>query len=167
MKPRLRIEKLRRDHRVDEFSCGQPALDRFLVRFALTAQQSNASVTYVALADETVIGFYTLVVGDVAFEGAHERLVKGLARHAIPLIVLARLAVSNDWQGRGVGAGLLRDAMMRALLVGEIAGVRALVVHAKDENSVSFYSRYGFIPSPTDPLHLFMLVKDIRRIMRG
>jgi GNAT superfamily N-acetyltransferase len=110
-----------------------------------------------------VIGFYSLVVGEVEFDGAPERLARGLARHPIPLMVLARLAVDIHWQGKGVGAGLLKDAMLRTLNVADIVGIRALAVHAKDESAVSFYRHFDFMPSPTDPLHLFLLLKDLRR----
>jgi GNAT superfamily N-acetyltransferase len=161
-----KIEKLRRDHPIDDFVSTRPELDHFLIRYAFPAQQANSSVTYVGLSENVVIGFYTLVVGDVAATDAHERLAKGQARYPIPLMVLARLAVHREWQGRGIGAGLLRDAMIRTLLVGDIAGVRALAVHAKDEEAVSFYRRFGFLQSPTDPLHLFLLVKDIHRLLR-
>ena len=160
----LRIEKLRRDHAVDGFDCGREELNRFLIRFALPNQQAGASQTYLGLAGEEVIGFYTLVVGQVSYEGAPERLTKGLARHPVPIMLLARLAVSTAWQGRGVGAGLLKDAMRRTLQAADIAGIRAFAVHAKDEAARGYYERFGFIPSPTDPFHLFVLVKDLRRI---
>ncbi|MFI5308310.1 MAG: GNAT family N-acetyltransferase [Polyangiales bacterium] len=159
----FRIEKLARHHALDAFDCGQEALNRFLVRFALSNQLANASQTYVGLADETVIGFYTLVVGEVAFEDAASRLIKGLARHPVPIMLLARMAVSAQWQGRGVGAGLLKDAMLRTLQAADIAGIRAFVVHAKDDSASAFYRHFDFEPSPTDPLHLFVLVKDLRR----
>jgi GNAT superfamily N-acetyltransferase len=159
----LRIEKLTRQHTVDEFDCGKDDLNRFLTRFALTNQQANSSRTYVALANETVIGFYTLVVGEVAFDDAPQRLTKGLAHHAVPIMLLARLAVSSAWQGKGVGAGLLKDAMNRTLGAADIAGIRAFAVHAKDEAASAFYRHFDFAPSPTDPLHLFVLIKDLRR----
>jgi GNAT superfamily N-acetyltransferase len=160
----LQIEKLRRDHAVDAFDCGREELNRFLIRFAYPNQQAGASQTYLGLAGEEVIGFYTLVVGQVAYAGAPERLTKGLARHPVPIMLLARLAVSTAWQGRGVGAGLLKDAMRRTLQAADIAGIRAFAVHAKDEAARGYYERFGFIPSPTDPFHLFVLVKDLRRI---
>ncbi|WP_306030721.1 GNAT family N-acetyltransferase [Stappia sp. MMSF_3263] len=158
----FRVEKLTRRHAVDSFDCGEPALDRFLERFAFPNQQANASQTYVGLADDTVIGFYTLVVGEVAHAEAPERLVKGLARHPVPIMLLARLAVARDWQGKGIGAGLLRDAVLRTLQAADIAGIRALAVHAKDDAARAFYRRFDFIESPTDPLHLFALIKDLR-----
>ena len=158
-----RIEKLARRHAVDAFDCGREVLNRFLVRFALSSQQANASQTYVGLADETIVGFYTLVVGEVSFEDAPERLTKGLARHPVPIMLLARLAVSSAWQGRGVGAGLLKDAMRRTLQAADIAGIRAFAVHAKDDAASAFYRHFDFVPAPTDPQHLFLLVKDLRR----
>jgi GNAT superfamily N-acetyltransferase len=81
-------------------------------------------------------------------------------------MVLARLAVALGWQGRGVGAGLLRDAMLRALQAAEIAGLRALLVHAKDDDARAFYERFDFVPSPSDPLHLLVLLKDVPAMLR-
>ncbi len=160
----FRIEKLTRQHAVETFDCGQEALNRFLARFALHNQQANASQTYVALADDTVIGFYSLVVGEVSYDDAPDRLTKGLARHPVPIMLLARMGVALGWQGKTVGAGLLRNAMQRTLQAADIAGVRALAVHAKDEEAQAFYRHFDFIESPTDPLHLFILVKDLRRV---
>ena len=159
----FRIEKLGRSHAVDAFDCGEPALTRFLTRFSLSSQQSNAAATYVGLADDQVIGFYFLVVGEVQYEGAPERLIKGLAHHPVPLMLLARLAVDQSWQGRGIGAGLLKDAMLRTLQAADIAGIRALAVHAKNEGARAFYQHFDFIDSSSDPLHLFLLIKDLRR----
>ena len=158
----LHIEKLQRTYAVEEFTCGQPELDRFLLRHALQAQQANSSQTYVGLSDQTIIGFYTIVAGEVRHTDAPERVVKGMPRHPIPLLVLARLAVHREWQGRGIGAGLLLDALGRTLQVADIIGVRALAVHAKDSSATAFYRHFGFVSSPTDNRHLFMLIKDIR-----
>lgn len=162
---KFRIEKLARKHAVDAFDCGEEPLNRFLVRYAFQNQQANASQTYVGLSGDDVIGFYTLVVGEVAYEGAPERLTKGLARHPVPVMLLARLAISLDWQGKGVGGGLLRDAILRTLQAADIAGIRAFTVHAKNDNARAFYTRYGFVESPTDPLHLFVLIKDLRALL--
>lgn len=159
----FRIEKLRRDHPVDSFTCGRDELDRFLIRYALGNQQANASQTYIGLHDQDVIGFYSLVVGEVAFGDAPERLTKGLARHPVPVMLLARLAVSTAWQGRKIGSGLLKDAMLRTLQAADIGGIRAFAVHAKDDSAKRFYEQFGFVPSPTDPLHLYRLIKDLRR----
>jgi len=161
----LRIEKLRRDHPVDAFDCGAEPLNRFLARFAFPAQLSGSSQTYVACAGNVVAGYYTLVFGDVAFKDAPERLRKGMPRHPIPLMVLARLAVATDWTGKGLGAGLLKDAMIRTLAAADIAGLRAFAVHAKDDVARSFYRHFDFVESPSDPMHLFLLLKDLRALV--
>jgi GNAT superfamily N-acetyltransferase len=163
----LSIEKLERHHAVDGFDCGEEALNRFLRQFAYPNQQANASKTYVGLGDNEIIGFYTLVVGEVSYDNAPERLKKGLARHPVPLMLLARLAVSLTWQGKGVGAGLLKDAMLRTLQAANIVGIRAIATHAKNDTVRAFYEHFGFIQSPTDPLHLFVLTKDLRRMTMG
>jgi GNAT superfamily N-acetyltransferase len=158
----FRIEKLTRMHAVDAFDCGEEALNRFLTRFALPNQQANASQTYIGLAGDEVIGYYTLVVSEVAYDDAPDRLKKGLARHPVPLMLLARLAVSNASKGKGVGAGLLKDAMLRTKQAAGIAGIRAFAAHAKDDAARAFYEHFGLLQSPTDPLHLFVLTKDLR-----
>ena len=163
----LRIEKLQRSHAVESFDCGREALNRFLIRYALQNQLAEASRTYVALADAEIAGYYTLVVGDVEYTNAPDRLTKGLARHPVPIMLLARLAVATSWQGKGLGAGLLKDSMLRTLQAADIAGIRAFAVHAKDEEARAFYEHFDFVPSPTDPYHLFRLLKDIRGILKS
>ena len=163
----LHIEKLQRVHAVEHFDCGQEALNRFLIRYALQNQQAGASTTYVALAHAEVAGYYTLVVGQVEHEGAPERLKKGLARHPVPIMLLARLAIARQWQGKGLGSGLLKDAMLRTLEAADIAGIRAFAVHAKDDTAKVFYERFDFIASPSDPYHLFRLLKDIRAALKA
>lgn len=160
------IEKLRRDHAVEGFDCGKGPLNRFLHRFALLGQQSRASQTYVAVQGAELLGYYTLVFGEVVFADAPERLRKGVAQHPVPLMVLARLAVANPAKGRGIGSGLLRDAMLRTLQAADIAGLRALAVHAKDDDARAFYRHFDFIESPTDPMHLFVLLKDLQAQLR-
>jgi GNAT superfamily N-acetyltransferase len=161
----LRIEKLTRSHAVDGFDCGAPPLNRFLERYALQNQQADASRTYVALDGDEVIGFYTLVVGEVAHANAPARVIKGLAKYPVPVMVLARLAVSNDRQGQGIGAGLLKDALLRIVAAADHAGIRAVAVHAKDEAARAFYERFDFERSPTDPYHLLLLMKDVRALL--
>jgi len=162
----LRIEKLNRSHAVEEFDCGRDALNRFLIRYALVNQHAEASQTYVALADDVVAGYYTLVVGQVQYSAAPERWTKGLVRHPVPIMLLARLAIGVQWQGKGLGSGLLKDAMQRTLAAAEIAGIRAFAVHAKDDEARAFYEHFGFSPLPSDPYHLFRLLKDIRKAGR-
>jgi predicted N-acetyltransferase YhbS len=160
----FRIEKLARTHLVGDFDCGQEHLNTHLAKYALTNQFANSAVTYVALADGAVVGFYSLTVGEILFDDASERLKKGLARHPVPVMLLARLAVAIEWQGKGLGSGLLRDAVRRTVQAADIAGVRALIVHAKDDAAKAFYTRFDFLPSDTDPLHLYVLIKDLKAI---
>jgi GNAT superfamily N-acetyltransferase len=160
--PSRRVEKLRRDHPIEDFDCGREPLNRYLTRYALQNQQAGAAQTYLGLDGDAVVGYHTLTVGQVRHEEAPQRLTKGLARHPIPIMLLARLAVDRRWQGQGVGKALLRDALDRTLQAAEIAGIRALAVHAKDEQARAFYEYFDFVPSPTDPLHLFVLLKDVR-----
>ena len=160
-----RIEKLRHDHPVEGFDCGTEQLNRYLLRYAWQNQQAGASQTYVGVVDDTVVGFYTLAVGQVTYEHAPSRLTKGLARYPVPIMLLARLGVDRGWQGQGFGKALLKDAMLRTLQAADIAGIRAFAVHAKDENARRFYEHFDFIPSPVDPMHLFVLLKDVRRVV--
>ena len=161
----LVTEKLRRDHDVDGFDCGTEPLNRFLIRNAFQNQQANASQTYVLVSDGAVLGYHTLVVGEVAQANAPERLKKGLARHPIPIMLLARLTVSREHQRKGIGPALLKDAMLRTLGAADIAGIRAFAVHAKDEEARSFYEHFDFVASPSDPMHLFVLMKDVNALI--
>jgi predicted N-acetyltransferase YhbS len=161
----LRIEKLQPGQSTETFDCGKEALNRYLVRHAWQNQRAGASQTYIALDGEQIVGFYTLAVGQVTFDDAADRLRKGLARYPVPVMLLARLAVSSNRQGQRLGGGLLKDAMLRTLQAADIAGIRAFVVHAKDEEARAFYERYDFLPSPTDPFHLYILLKDIRALI--
>lgn len=160
-----KIAKLQRHHAVDAFDCGRADLNRFLQHYALPNQHSGGSQTYVGVVDDTVVGYYALAVGSVEQDIAPERVKKGLAKHSIPIMLLARLAVDLHWQKQGVGAALLKDAALRTLQAADIAGIRALVVHAKDGMAKQFYERFDFLPSPSDPLHLFMLLKDLRTLV--
>jgi GNAT superfamily N-acetyltransferase len=163
----LRVEKLRREHAIESFACGQPALDRFLTRYALQSQQAGASNTYVALDGDRVIGFHSLAYASVDFDDAPGRVAQGLARHSIPVMLLARLAVASDYQGRGLGSSLLKDATLRTIQAADIAGLRAILVHAKDDSARKFYIHFGFAASPTDPCHLMLLLKDARAAVAG
>ncbi len=161
------IEKLRRDHPIDAFDCGQEALNNWLRKHALQNQGAGSAQTYVGLAGDVVIGYYSLAVGQIEYCDAPERLQKGLARHPVPVMLLARLAVEKNWQKQGVGRALLGDAVRRTMQAAEIAGIRALAVHAKDDRARRYYEQFDFAASPADPLHLLVLLKDIRRRMGG
>lgn len=160
----FRIDKLSRQHAVESFDCGSEPLNRYLKKYALTNQLANAAQTYLGLSGSNVIGFHSLAVGEVIYAEAPERLAKGLARHPVPVMILARLAVHKDWQGKGVGAGLLKDAVLRTLQAAEIAGIRAIIVHAKDEAAQNFYKRFNFEEGLADPMHLYALIKELRSL---
>jgi len=162
-----RVEKLRPEHRIEGLDCGREELNRYLLRYAWQNQQAGAAQTYVGVVGDRVVGYHTLAVGHVTREEAPERLTRGLARHPVPIMLLARLAVDRRWQGQGIGKALLRDAMLRTIQAADIAGIRALAVHAKDEAARRFYEKFDFVPSPTDPMHLFVLLKDVRRVISG
>ena len=162
----LTIAKLTAAHDVAAFDCGREALNTFLIKHALPNQAMQGAQTYVALEDGwTVVGYYSLAVGQVAHEGSSERLAKGLARHPVPVMMLARLVTSRVWHGQGIGSGLLKDAMLRTLQAADIAGIRAIVVHAKDQAVRSFYEHFGFMPWADNPLELYLLIKDVRGVV--
>jgi len=165
-KPRWAIQKLDRKQAVELFDCGHEALNRYIARFALVNQSSGSAQTYVAIIGEKVIGYYSLALGAVAHAEAPTRIVKGLARHPVPVMLLARLAVDNTFKGKGLGAALLHDALSRTLQAADIAGIRAVIVHAKDDNARRFYEHFDFDPSPTDPYHLYLLIKDLQETVR-
>lgn len=167
MDEKPRIAKLAISHDPSEFDCGHEALNNFIRLHALPGQRANISQTYVAAVGKMIVGYHTLVVGNVIYEDAPERLAKGIPQHPIPVLLLARLAVDHHWQGKGLGAALVTDAMRRTLQVAEIAGVRAMLVHAKDEEAKSFYTHLGFEPFPGEPLVLYRLLKDLRAMCEG
>lgn len=154
-------------HRVEGFDCGKPALDDWARRYARMAQGCGSAKTFVALDEAKVAGYYSLTVGQVDVLEAPERIRKGMGGYPIPVVLLARLAVDRRYQGRGIGAGLLRDAIRRAFAIAEQAGVRAMLTHPLDEEARRFYLGFGFIPSPLRDNQLLLLLKDARRFVRG
>lgn len=166
MKLQLRSpEALTEHHDVSSFDCGSEALNIFLLRHALNNQRNQSSRTYVALRGEIVVGYYTMAAASAEFDFVPARIAKGLARHSIPLTLLAGLAVDATEQGTGLGAGLLKDALKRFLQAQAIIASRALLVQAKDDRARAFYLHFGFIASPIDPYHLFLMTKDIHASM--
>ena len=156
------VRKLAGADAVERFDCGQSALNQFLQRFALVNQKSNSAQTYVSCHSGQVAGFYSLAVGSVEPASAAPRVTKGIPRNPVPVMILARLAVDLQHQGAGLGKALLKDALLRTAQAADIAGIRALLVHAKDETARQWYLNWEFEPSPSDPLHLFLLLKDIK-----
>lgn len=157
------IEKLRQDHELGDFDCGQEDLNRFLRRQAWSSQQSNSAQTYVLARDLKVLGYYSLAVSAVSYDAATDRVKKGQGRHRVPVILLARLAVDRSVQRQGLGAALLKDALVRTAGAAATVGARALLVHAKDSDAKAFYESFDFEPSPSDPCHLLLIMKDLQR----
>jgi GNAT superfamily N-acetyltransferase len=166
-------------HRVEDFRCGVGSLDEWLRRHALQSHRSGGSRVFVATEDSRaaeagrtpredredreVAGYYALAAGAVMPKDAPARVLRGLAgNQAVPVILLGRLAVDRRFQGRRLGRSLLQNATTRVLRAGELIGVRALLVHAVDERARAWYAQFGFAPSPTHPLHLTLLMKDLR-----
>jgi GNAT superfamily N-acetyltransferase len=147
---------------VESFDCGEVALNRFLQRFALVNQKANSAQTYVCNQGDEVVGFYSLAVGSVEHQSVPLRVIKGLARYSVPVMILARLAVDQMYQHKGLGRALLKDALLRTVQAADIAGIRALLVHAKNEQAREWYLKWEFEPSPSDPYHLFLLIKDLK-----
>ncbi|HAY14690.1 MAG TPA: GNAT family N-acetyltransferase [Fimbriimonadaceae bacterium] len=152
---------LAKSHDFLEFDCGNAPLNTFLVRHALANQANDSARTFVGLNGNRVVGYYSLAVSSVAVEDAPARMSKGLARHPIPILLMARFAVDLSYQGQGIGQGLFKDALKRCLSVSRDAGVRAVMTHAKDDAAKAFYVKFGMLECPTNPLHLYMLLKDV------
>jgi predicted N-acetyltransferase YhbS len=151
-------------HDPSEFACGNAALDRWLVRYAGQSERRDVARTFVATGDgRRVIGYYTLVAGELQHPGATERVRKGLSRHfPVPVVILARLAVNRQHQGQGLGAALLNDALSRIGVAAEQVAVRAVVVHAVDETAAAFYGRFGFRALAATPRTLMITFADLR-----
>lgn len=156
-------EPLGPQHPLEGFDCGKPTLNDWLVRHARQAQGSGSAKTFVVSEDDRVAGYFSLTVGQIDTLDAPERIRKGVGQYPIPVVILARLAVSQQDQGRGIGVGLLQDAIRRTLLIAEQAGIRAMLTHPLDEEAARFYTRFGFIGSPLREQQLLLLLKDARR----
>ena len=161
------VRKLGAADAVESFDCGQAALNQFLQRYALVNQKAHSAQTYVCCLGTQVVGFYSLSVGSVDVADAPTRVAKGLARYPVPVMILARLAVSLDHQGKGLGRALLKDALLRTAQAADLAGIRCLVVHAKDDTARQWYASWEFESSPTDGYHLYLLLKDIKAMLVG
>jgi GNAT superfamily N-acetyltransferase len=159
----LRIAPLERGHRLDALDSGADELDEWLRRFARVADAAGTARTYVLVEEDRVLGYYALAPGSVTRGDLSERQAKGMPAHPIGVILLARLAVDRSLQGRGYGRALVADAAVRTLQAADLVGARGMLVHARDEVAAGFYECLGFTRSPTDPLHLMVLIKDLRR----
>lgn len=156
-------EPLAPDHVLAGFDCSREPLNLWLSRYARQAAAAGSARTYVIVDSEQrrVVGYHALTAAGLEREGATARVRKGMPRYPVPVVLLARLAVDLSVTGRGLGGWLLRDAMLRTVAAAETIGVRAMLVHAKDDDARRFYLRHGLESSPSDPLHLMILLKDI------
>jgi GNAT superfamily N-acetyltransferase len=151
-------------HDVAGFDCGSDAQTGWLRRVAQTAQAARTAVVYVVTprGEGRVVAYYALAAASVGRADASGRLRRGAGRSPIPVVLLARLGVDRHFQGLGLGAALVKDAMVRAHAAAETIGARALLIHAESVDTRGFYLHLAeFESSPTDPLHLVLLVADI------
>ena len=160
--PRLLLERLDAHHDVSTFASGNAALDEWLRRHALAAQRMDSARTFVATRGGQIVGYFSLTMGSVLRANAPARLVRGMPAYPVGMVLLARLAVDQSQQGKGVGAMLLADALRKAVAAGEVAAARLIVVDAVDADAAAFYRRYGFIRAPEHPLRLYRRMKDVR-----
>jgi GNAT superfamily N-acetyltransferase len=163
--PLSRPSPLAKTHDVSRFDCGVASLNDYLGNYAYVNQQSHSARTYVAARGLRVVGYYTLAAGSVRCEATPPRVARGLGQYPVPVIVLARLGVDIAEQGQGLGKALLKDAILRAAQASDIIGSRAILTHAKDEKANAFYSKFGFEASPVHTLHLYLLMKDVKKIL--
>lgn len=164
--PLSEVEKLSKTHELDSFDCGKASLNEWLKRYARHNQAVDAAQTYVVHRRQRVTGFYSLSYGSVQRKETPARIAKGLARHPVPVIILARLAVDLCEAGQGLGKALLKSALIQVDAAADIAGARALLVHAIDEEARNFYKHFGFELSPINEYTLMLLMKDLRS-MKG
>ncbi len=161
------VEPISKRHVTADFDCGSEAQTTWLRKYALQADRSDSTkVQVVTRAGEgRVVGHYALSAGSVETTNAPERVLKGLPRYPVPVIILTRLGVDQDEQGHGLGRALVKDALLRADQASQAIGARALLIHCENEIARDFYLRLipDFEPSPTDPLHLYLPMSDLRK----
>jgi GNAT superfamily N-acetyltransferase len=160
------VEPITEVHDASRFDCGgHESLNDWLKRFALANQKNDSARTYVVHRNHLVAGYYSIAAGGVSAQEAPSRIAKGLARHPIPVILLARLAVDKYEKGTGLGKALLKDALARIAQAADIVGARAVLVHAIDEQAKAFYRHFDFEPSPVHEMQLMLLMKDLRKAL--
>ncbi|HWF82027.1 MAG TPA: GNAT family N-acetyltransferase [Streptosporangiaceae bacterium] len=152
------------DDDTSQFSCGDDPIDQWLRRYAIANHFGGGARTYVTLRDSQVVGYYALAAASIQRADATPRAAKAMPQ-PVPAILLGRLGVDRKEAGQGLGTFLLRDAVIRTLGAADVIGVRVLLVHAASEDARNFYLKRGFDPSPTDPMHLMVLLKDARSIL--
>lgn len=165
--PFLTPRPLKSKDPVSGFDCGVEELNRYLQKHAFQTQAGDGARTYVSFSQIDIAGYYTLAYGSVEFEKAPGRVTKGLAHHPVPVMLLARLAVDKQFSGKGLGTELLRDALLRTLAAADIAGLRAIIVDAKNNEAKRFYEKFGFEAFLDNPSRLSLILKDVRAILKS
>ncbi len=157
-------EPLGPGHILEGFDCGVASLNVWLLEHARTAASAGSARTYLIVDAEQgrVVGYHAMAAASIDHKDATARVATGMPRYSIPAVLLARLAVDATVRGRGLGAWLLRDAMLRAVSASDELGIRAMLVHALDNSAREFYGRFGLEPSPTDEHNLQIIIKDIK-----
>ena len=156
-------EPLAADHELESFDSGIAPLDDWLKRRARRNELEGASRTFVVCAGRRVVGYYSLAAGSVSHRVASGRIRRNMP-DPVPVVLLGRLAIDRAWQGRGLGADMLRDVAVRALSAAEIIGARAILAHAISSDAKAFYERHGFRPSPVEPMTLMVTIEEARRV---
>jgi GNAT superfamily N-acetyltransferase len=159
-------EKLAPQHDLTAFDSGEAVLDEWLRNRAFDNEAKGASRTYVVCSGKRVVGFYALAAGAITHEKTPGRVKRNMP-DPVPVMLLGQLAVDRAFQGRGIGPGLLRDAVLRTVQAANIAGIRAILVPAISETAKRFYEAHGFIASPIDPLMLMITVAEATKILGG
>lgn len=155
-------ERLEPHHLLESFDCGVPSLNDWLKRRARMNEREGASRSYVVCAGQEVVGYYCLAAGSVCCLDVPGRVRRNMP-DPLPVMVIGRLAIHREWHGQGLGRALLRDAAIRTLSAAEVAGVRAILVHALSEEAKRFYIRWGFMESPTNPMTLVITLQDVKK----
>jgi GNAT superfamily N-acetyltransferase len=157
-------EPLAPHHELDAFESGVATLDEWLKRRARRNEADGASRTFVLCEGLRVVGYYSLAAGSVLHTAATGKVRRNMP-DPIPALLLARLAVDRAWQGKGLGADLLSDAVSRSIGAAQTIGVRAILVHAISDEAKAFYERHGFHTSPIEPMTLMVTIDEARRML--
>jgi predicted N-acetyltransferase YhbS len=153
-------EPIQAHHDCSSFESGETALDEWLRQRSLKNQHAGAARTYVACCENQIVGYYSLAVGSVSHEIAVDHIKRNMP-NPVPVMLLARLAVDLNWQGCGLGYSLLQNAVLRTTQAAELAGIRAMLVHAISEDAKRFYRYFGFQTAQSEPMTLMATLSNL------